>query len=54
IPHIVRQYRTISMMKRTGHALHPSGFTGTAQGELALPCRSCPQPGRNSPKGWDK
>ncbi|KAJ7318568.1 hypothetical protein DFH08DRAFT_1036369 [Mycena albidolilacea] len=52
--HIVQQYRTISMMKRAGRGHHPSGLTGTAQGELALPCRSCPQPGRNLPEGWDK
>ncbi|KAJ7677667.1 hypothetical protein B0H14DRAFT_3683366 [Mycena olivaceomarginata] len=35
--HIVRQYRTISMMKRAGRGHHPSGVAGTAQGELALP-----------------
>jgi hypothetical protein len=42
------------MMKHTGCGHHPSGVAGTAQGELALPCRSCPQPGRNLPEGWDK
>ncbi|KAJ7119307.1 hypothetical protein C8R43DRAFT_1090958 [Mycena crocata] len=30
------------------------GVGGTAQGELALACRACPQPGRNLPVGWDK
>ncbi|KAF8146729.1 hypothetical protein K438DRAFT_2092496 [Mycena galopus ATCC 62051] len=43
--HIVRQYRR-------GHSL--SGIKGTAQGELALRCRACPQDGRNLPDGWDK
>ncbi|KAJ7851615.1 hypothetical protein B0H14DRAFT_2355115, partial [Mycena olivaceomarginata] len=51
--HIVRQYRTILMMKRAGRGHDPSGVGGTAQGELALQCRSCPQPGRNLPDGWD-
>ncbi|KAJ7474959.1 hypothetical protein FB451DRAFT_1397828 [Mycena latifolia] len=34
--HIVRQYRV----------------NGTAQGELALECRACPQDGKNVPDGW--
>ncbi|KAJ7363734.1 hypothetical protein DFH08DRAFT_798213 [Mycena albidolilacea] len=52
--HIVRQFRTTLMMKRAGCSHDPSGIQGTAQGELALQCRSCPQPGRNLPDGWDR
>ncbi|KAJ7758916.1 hypothetical protein B0H14DRAFT_2300998, partial [Mycena olivaceomarginata] len=52
--HIVCQYRITVMMKRAGRGHAPSGVNGTAQGELALPCRACPQPGRNLPKGWDR
>ncbi|KAF8209775.1 hypothetical protein K438DRAFT_1960010 [Mycena galopus ATCC 62051] len=52
--HIVRQYRTTLMMKRAGRGHHPEGVNGTAQGELALQCRACPQPGKNLPDGWDK
>ncbi|KAJ7789537.1 hypothetical protein B0H14DRAFT_2397384 [Mycena olivaceomarginata] len=52
--HIVRQYRTTLMFKRAGRGHDPSGVKGTAQGELALQCRSCPQPGKNLPEGWDK
>jgi hypothetical protein len=52
--HIVRQYRTILMMKCAGRGHDSSGVAGTAQGELALRCRSCPQPGRNLPDGWDR
>ncbi|KAJ7772152.1 hypothetical protein B0H14DRAFT_2539080 [Mycena olivaceomarginata] len=52
--HIVRQYRTTLMMKRAGRGHDPSGVNGTAQGELALQCRACPQDGRNLPSGWDK
>ncbi|KAJ7763723.1 hypothetical protein B0H16DRAFT_1661737 [Mycena metata] len=49
---IVRQYRMTQMMKRAarGHSL--SGVGGTAQGELALKCRACPQDGRNLPDGY--
>ncbi|KAJ7105657.1 hypothetical protein C8R44DRAFT_639050 [Mycena epipterygia] len=51
---IVRQYRTTLMMKRAGRGHSPTGVDGTAQGELALRCRACPQAGRNLPDGWDK
>ncbi|KAJ7070279.1 hypothetical protein B0H15DRAFT_793705 [Mycena belliarum] len=50
---IIRQYRMTLMMKRAGRAHSPSGVHGTGQGELALACRACPQPGRNLPDGWD-
>ncbi|KAJ7795053.1 hypothetical protein B0H14DRAFT_2392091, partial [Mycena olivaceomarginata] len=52
--HIVRQYRMTSVMKRAGQGHDPSGVHGTAQGELALQCRACLQPGRNLPDGWDR
>ncbi|KAJ7808914.1 hypothetical protein B0H13DRAFT_2385568 [Mycena leptocephala] len=52
--HIVRQYRTTLMMKRTGRGHDLSGVNGTKQGELALQCRACPQDAMNVPPGWDK
>ncbi|KAF8121845.1 hypothetical protein K438DRAFT_1653350 [Mycena galopus ATCC 62051] len=52
--HIVRQYRMTLMMKRAGRGHDPTGVNGTAQGELALRCRACPQDERNLPNGWDK
>ncbi|KAF8162287.1 hypothetical protein K438DRAFT_1775989 [Mycena galopus ATCC 62051] len=51
--HIVRQYRMLLMMKRAGRGHSSSGVQGTAQGELALRCRACPQDGRNLPDGWN-
>ncbi|KAF7357237.1 CxC2 domain-containing protein [Mycena sanguinolenta] len=51
--HIVRQYRTTLMLKRAGRGHETSGVRGTAQGELALPCRACPHAGRNLPNGWN-
>ncbi|KAK7027577.1 CxC2 domain-containing protein [Favolaschia claudopus] len=52
--HIVRQHRMMLMMKRAGRGHSPSGIEGTAQGELALQCRACPQDGRNLPVGWNQ
>ncbi|KAJ7118609.1 hypothetical protein C8R43DRAFT_960209 [Mycena crocata] len=51
--YIVRQHRILEMMKRAGRGHSNGGIGGTAQGELALPCCTCPQPGRNLPDGWD-
>ncbi|KAJ7055520.1 hypothetical protein C8F01DRAFT_1087830 [Mycena amicta] len=51
--HIVRQYRITLMMKRAGRGHDRSGVYGTAQGELALQCRACPQAGMNLPDRWD-
>ncbi|KAJ7016376.1 hypothetical protein C8F04DRAFT_981782 [Mycena alexandri] len=51
---IVRQYRMMTMLKRAGRGHADSGVTGTGQGELALDCRMCPQPGKNLPEGWDE
>lgn len=42
------------MMKRAGRGHDSSGVKGTGQGELALQCRACPQPGKNLPNGWDQ
>ncbi|KAJ7019525.1 hypothetical protein C8F04DRAFT_975501 [Mycena alexandri] len=51
---IVRQYRMMQLMKRGGRGHDDSGVAGTGQGELALPCRACPQPDINLPDGWDE
>ncbi|KAJ6579040.1 hypothetical protein DFH09DRAFT_1310403 [Mycena vulgaris] len=39
---------------QAGQTRHKKGgVRATAQGELALPCRACPQPGWNIPEGWE-
>jgi hypothetical protein len=40
------------MFKHGGRAHAGSGIAGTEDGELALRCRACPQPGMNLPEGW--
>ncbi|KAF8145014.1 hypothetical protein K438DRAFT_1630834, partial [Mycena galopus ATCC 62051] len=50
---MVREYRHLQMCKRSGRGHDPGGITGTHPGELAIPCRTCPQPGINLPEGWN-
>lgn len=41
------------MLKRAGRGYDPLGAAGTKEGELAVECLACPQPGRNLPDGWE-
>ena len=49
---VVREWRHVKMLKRGGRAHESSGVGGTAQGELAVKCRSCPHLGINLPTNW--
>jgi hypothetical protein len=40
------------MFRRAGRFLLPGGAAATERGELAIPCRACPDPARNLPKDW--
>jgi hypothetical protein len=40
-------------LKRAGRGQDPLGVGGTSQGELAVECPACPQPGRNLPADWE-
>lgn len=42
------------MLKRAGRGQDPAGVNATEQGDLAIECPACPQPGRNLPPGWDQ
>ncbi|KAJ7731090.1 hypothetical protein B0H14DRAFT_3097890 [Mycena olivaceomarginata] len=50
---MVREYRHLQMCKRAGRGHDPTGISATPAGELAIPCRACPQPGINLPEGWN-
>jgi hypothetical protein len=41
------------MLKRGWRAYNPGGVLATAPGSLAIPCRVCPMPNINLPKGWE-
>ncbi|KZP27030.1 hypothetical protein FIBSPDRAFT_731485, partial [Athelia psychrophila] len=49
---MIRQWRNLKMMKRAGRGHDPAGAKGTAEGECAVLCPACPQPGKNLPSNW--
>jgi hypothetical protein len=51
--HVVRIWRHLLMLKRSGRGHDPEGATATLQGELAIECPACPHPDRNLPDNWD-
>lgn len=50
---MVREFRIVRLLKRRGRFNLSGGATATKEGELALPCRACPQPDVNLPDGWE-
>ncbi|KAJ7860607.1 hypothetical protein B0H14DRAFT_3084801 [Mycena olivaceomarginata] len=51
--HIVRQWWEVKHHKRAKRGHDEGGIAATKQGELAIPCRACPQPGWNLPPNWE-
>jgi hypothetical protein len=62
---MTREYRHLQMCKRAGRGHNGVGvprepesaelvfgIDATKPGELAIPCRACPQPGINLPADW--
>lgn len=49
---IVRQWRHIHQLKRSGRGHDPTGAAGTSEGECAVLCPACPHPGINLPNDW--
>ncbi|KAF7797133.1 hypothetical protein EIP86_008325 [Pleurotus ostreatoroseus] len=50
---MVREWRNIKMLKRFGRGHESAGVESTQPGQLVVPCRACPHPGKNLPKGWE-
>lgn len=50
---MMREWRHLLMMKRAGRCHDPSSIAGTKQGECAVLCPACPQPGKNLPDDWE-
>ncbi|KAE9401895.1 hypothetical protein BT96DRAFT_991729 [Gymnopus androsaceus JB14] len=47
------QWRHLKLLKRMGRGHEASGVAGTKEGDLVVPCMSCPHPGINLPEGWE-
>lgn len=49
---MIRQWRNLKMLKRAGRAHDPAGIAATKEGECAVLCPACPQPGKNLAADW--
>ena len=49
----LNQWRHLKALKRGGRGHVDEGAGGTANGELAIRCPSCPYPGINIPPNWN-
>ncbi|KAF8065143.1 hypothetical protein FPV67DRAFT_1419520 [Lyophyllum atratum] len=49
---MIREYRHLKMLKRTGRGHDSMGTAATKPGECAVLCPACPQPGINLKEGW--
>lgn len=49
---MIREWRHIRLLKRSGRGHDPSGSKGTKEGECAVLCPACPIPGINLPLNW--
>ncbi|KAG1766251.1 hypothetical protein EDD22DRAFT_978501 [Suillus occidentalis] len=51
---MVREWRHLKMLKRSGCGHDSTGVEGTREGECAVVCPACPQPGKNLPDVWQE
>ncbi|KZP10423.1 hypothetical protein FIBSPDRAFT_758379 [Athelia psychrophila] len=51
---MMRQWRNLKMLKRAGRGHDPSGVAATQEGECAVVCPVCPQPGKNLEADWQE
>jgi hypothetical protein len=50
---MVREWRHLKMLKRSGRGHDPAGVEATKEGQLAVLCPACPQPDKNLPRNWE-
>ncbi|KAG1798028.1 hypothetical protein EV424DRAFT_1475028 [Suillus variegatus] len=51
---MVHQWRNLKQLGCGGRAHDPAGVNATAEGELAVLCPACLQPGKNLPPDWEQ
>jgi hypothetical protein len=49
---VIRRYKHLLLLKRSGRGNVANGITTTSDGQLAIECPACPHPGRNMPENW--
>ncbi|KAG2086104.1 uncharacterized protein F5147DRAFT_748645 [Suillus discolor] len=49
---MVCEWRHLVMLKHSGRGHDPSGVAGTSEGQCAVLCPACPQPGKNLLDNW--
>ncbi len=49
----IRIWWHLKMLKRSGRGHDPAGVVNMQEGDCALHCPACPQPGMNLPNGWE-
>ncbi|KAN0105342.1 hypothetical protein V8E52_011131 [Russula decolorans] len=49
---VVRLWRHLKLLKRSGRGHDPAGANGTQPGQCAVECPACPHPNRNIPPDW--
>ncbi|KAI0764426.1 hypothetical protein BC629DRAFT_1293606, partial [Irpex lacteus] len=49
---VLRQWRNLHLLKRSGRGHDARGITATKEGDCAVECPACPHPGRNLPADW--
>ena len=50
---MVREWRNLKLLKQAGQGHNPEGIQATKEGDCAVVCPACPQPGRNLPDDWE-
>ncbi|KAG6847818.1 hypothetical protein H0H93_005714 [Arthromyces matolae] len=50
---VIRQYRHLKMLKRSGRGHDSEGIAKTKKGECSIVCPACPHPGINLPPDWE-
>ncbi|KAG2110013.1 hypothetical protein DEU56DRAFT_874489 [Suillus clintonianus] len=50
---MVKEWRNLTLLKRSGRGHDPGGVEATQHGACAVLCPACPQPGKNLPNGWE-
>ncbi|KAG1787612.1 uncharacterized protein HD556DRAFT_1434387 [Suillus plorans] len=50
---MIREWRHLTMLKRSGRGHDPKGVDATGEGECAVLCPACLHPGKNLPDNWE-